>query len=57
MVKLLPWVMRCETLALGLWLGSILFFSAVTAPTAFAALDRTHAGLFIRSVFPGCAPR
>ena len=44
--------MRCESLALGLWLGSILFFSAVTAPTAFRSLDSQNAGTYIRAIFP-----
>lgn len=41
-----------ESLGLGVWVGSILFFSFVVAPTAFRSLDRAHAGLFIQGVFP-----
>jgi uncharacterized membrane protein len=41
-----------EFLGLGVWVGSILFFSFVVAPTAFRALDPQNAGLFIRGVFP-----
>lgn len=41
-----------ESLGLGVWVGSILFFSFVVAPTAFRSLDRANAGLFIQGVFP-----
>ena len=52
MIRMLPWILRVETLALGLWIGSILFFSTTAAPTAFRSLDVEHAGTFIRSIFP-----
>jgi len=41
-----------ELLGLGVWVGTILFFSIVVAPTAFRALDSAHAGAYIRAVFP-----
>jgi uncharacterized membrane protein len=41
-----------ESLGLGVWVGSILFFSFVAAPTAFRSLDTQDAGLFIRGIFP-----
>jgi len=41
-----------ELLGLGVWIGAITLFSAVTAPTAFRALDAEHAGIYIRSAFP-----
>lgn len=41
-----------ELLGLGVWVGAILFFSAVAAPTAFRSLDGENAGVYIRAVFP-----
>jgi uncharacterized membrane protein len=41
-----------ELLGLGVWIGTILFFSTVAAPTAFHALDNENAGAYIRAVFP-----
>jgi len=41
-----------ESLGLGVWVGSILFFSFVAAPTAFRSLDTQNAGLFVRGIFP-----
>lgn len=38
--------------ALGIWLGSIVFFSFVGAPTTFAVLDREHAGTVVNAIFP-----
>lgn len=38
--------------ALGCWLGSIVFFSFVGAPTTFAVLPREEAGRVVRAVFP-----
>jgi hypothetical protein len=34
------------------WLGSVVFFSFVVAPTAFAALGREGAAPLMRSIFP-----
>ncbi|MGI9318294.1 MAG: DUF4149 domain-containing protein [bacterium] len=33
-------------------LGSMVFFAAVVAPTAFRSLDPEQAGLYLRTVFP-----
>ena len=33
-------------------LGAMLFFSAIVAPTTFAALPSDHAGAFLRALFP-----
>lgn len=41
-----------ELLLLGIWLGGMVFFTFIIAPTAFRALDREHAGLFLRAAFP-----
>lgn len=38
--------------ALGVWLGSIVFFSFVAAPRVFAVLDRDRAGSVVNDVFP-----
>lgn len=38
--------------ALGCWLGAIVFFSFVGAPTTFAVLTREQAGRVVRAVFP-----
>lgn len=34
------------------WLGILLFHTAVVAPSAFQALDRTEAGAVVRRIFP-----
>ena len=39
-------------LSWGLWIGSIVFFSFLVAPTAFGALEVENAGKFMRTVFP-----
>jgi len=39
-------------LALSLWVGSIVFFSAVVAPGIFATLDRPVAGKLLAQLFP-----
>jgi len=39
-------------LALGLWIGSIVFFSLVTAPGLFGALPRDQAGQAVSAIFP-----
>ena len=38
--------------ALGAWLGSIVFFSFVGAPTVFDVLDEDHAGTVVNAIFP-----
>ena len=35
-----------------IWIGSIIFFSAIIAPTVFKVLDEKSAGLFLRAFFP-----
>jgi hypothetical protein len=43
-----------RTLSLGLWLGSILFFGAVVAPTAFGVLPtRNEAGMIVSGSLNG----
>src|SRR5437773_12582167 len=39
-------------LALGLWLGSVVFFSLVAAPGLFGALPRDAAGRAVSAIFP-----
>jgi len=39
-------------LALALWVGAMVFFSAVVAPTVFQALDRPAAGKLLAELFP-----
>jgi uncharacterized membrane protein len=39
-------------LSWGLWIGAIVFFSFLAAPTAFGALEVEHAGRFMRTLFP-----
>ena len=34
------------------WVGSIIFFSAIIAPTIFKSVDEKNAGLFLRAFFP-----
>lgn len=38
--------------SLGVWLGTILFFSFVAAPKTFAVLERARAGEVVNAVFP-----
>ena len=38
--------------ALGIWLGSIVFFSFVGAPTTFSVLGREDAGRVVNAIFP-----
>jgi Ca2+/Na+ antiporter len=38
--------------ALGVWLGAMIFFAAVVAPTVFGTLSPQLAGQMIRRVFP-----
>ena len=37
---------------ISLWVSSIIFFSAIIAPTVFKTLDEKSAGLFLRAFFP-----
>ena len=37
---------------ISIWGGSIIFFSAIIAPTVFKALDEKNAGIFLRAFFP-----
>jgi hypothetical protein len=37
---------------ISVWVGSIIFFSAIIAPTVFKALDEKNAGIFLRAFFP-----
>jgi uncharacterized membrane protein len=39
-------------LALGIWIGSVVFFSFFTAPTLFGALPRDMAGRAVSAIFP-----
>jgi uncharacterized membrane protein len=39
-------------LTLGLWLGSVVFFSLIVAPTLFATLGREAAGRAVSAIFP-----
>lgn len=41
-----------ELVALVTWLGAILFFSSVAAPTIFRALEPAEAGKAVRAMFP-----
>ena len=38
--------------ATGMWLGAMVFFAAVVAPTVFGTLEPVEAGRMIRRVFP-----
>ncbi len=40
------------TLALAVWVGSIVFQTAVVAPSVFTTLDIDDAGRFLRGLFP-----
>ena len=37
---------------ISIWTGTIIFFSAVVAPTVFKSLDERDAGVFLRAFFP-----
>ena len=37
---------------INIWVGSIIFFSAIIAPTVFKALDEKNEGIFLRAFFP-----
>ena len=39
-------------IATGMWLGAMVFFAAVVAPTVFGTLEPLEAGKMIRRVFP-----
>jgi uncharacterized membrane protein len=39
-------------LTLSLWVGSLVFFTAIVAPGVFAALDRPTAGKVLAQIFP-----
>jgi len=39
-------------LALGLWVGSVVFFSLIVAPTLFGTLGRETAGRAVSAIFP-----
>jgi len=39
-------------IALGIWLGAMVFFASVVAPTVFGTLEPLMAGHMIRRVFP-----
>jgi uncharacterized membrane protein len=39
-------------LALGLWVGSVVFFSFIVAPTLFGTLGRETAGRAVSAIFP-----
>jgi hypothetical protein len=44
---------RCVyLLSLAVWLGTIVFFSFVVAPTVFSALPRAEAGQVVSAIFP-----
>ncbi|MDX2153825.1 MAG: DUF4149 domain-containing protein [Bryobacteraceae bacterium] len=49
----MPTVLRIvETLALAVWLGSIVFFSFLTAPALFRTLAPADAARAVRAIFP-----
>ena len=37
---------------ISIWSGTIIFFSAVVAPTVFKSLEEKEAGVFLRAFFP-----
>ena len=37
---------------ISIWVGVIIFFSSVIAPTVFSSVDEKNAGLFLRAFFP-----
>ena len=40
------------TVLISIWVGVIVFFSAIIAPTVFKTLDEKSAGVFLRAFFP-----
>jgi hypothetical protein len=40
------------TVLISMWIGVIVFFSAIIAPTVFKTLDEKSAGVFLRAFFP-----
>ena len=40
------------TVLISIWVGVIIFFSAIIAPTVFKTLDEKSAGIFLRAFFP-----
>ena len=40
------------TVLISIWIGVIVFFSAIIAPTVFKTLDEKSAGVFLRAFFP-----
>jgi hypothetical protein len=49
MIAILKWL---YLVALGLWLGSIVFFSFAVAPQVFGVLPRPDAGRVVSAIFP-----
>jgi len=49
---MVPFVKWFYLLALSVWIGSIVFFSAVVAPTVFKTLDSDAAAKLQRAIFP-----
>jgi hypothetical protein len=49
MIAVVKWV---HLVALGVWLGSIVFFSFCVAPLVFTALPRADAGRLVSAIFP-----
>jgi len=52
MVALTAVAASVAALALGSWLGSVVFFSFVGAPTIFGTLDDDAAGRAVNAIFP-----
>lgn len=47
------WLFRFVLLlSISVWIGSVVFFSAVVAPDAFGVLGRSAAGSFLSRIFP-----
>ena len=40
------------TVLISIWIGVIVFFSAIIAPTVFKTLDEKSTGVFLRAFFP-----
>jgi len=40
------------TILISIWVGVIVFFSSIIAPTVFKTLDEKSAGVFLRAFFP-----
>jgi hypothetical protein len=49
MIAVAKWL---HLVALGVWLGSIVFFSFAVAPLVFSALPRADAGRVVSAIFP-----